>query len=276
MPAGGDGVGAMSRLLLVSAALLALVGGTAGAADLPIGAPVYAPPVFVPFTWNGFYLGLNLGGHWGNDRVSTTTDSGGAFTATGAASIDGASPGTLNPIGVTGGLQAGYNWQFNSVVAGIEADVNGSTGRLNRTVTIPPTVGIIPGDFLRNFVNQPTLLVTLRPRLGWAFDHGLVYVTGGYAFETLPVTDSFGFFNSVVVAQSTVTAKLSGWTAGAGLEYAVARGVSAKIEYLYVGLGSFTNTINNSQAVTPPSNIAVRHSYSDNIVRVGVNFHPTW
>jgi hypothetical protein len=52
--------------------------------------------------------------------------------------------------------------------------------------------------------------------------------------------------------------------------------VSAKVEYLYVGLGSFTNTINTSPVFLAPANIAVRHSYSDNIIRVGVNFHPTW
>jgi outer membrane immunogenic protein len=268
----------MSRLLLVSAALLALVGGTASAADFPIGAPVYAPPVFVPFTWNGFYIGLNIGGHWGNDRVSTTTSGFGAVGPAAIAAIDGASPGTINVAGVTGGLQAGYNWQFNNIVAGVEADLNGSGGTVNRTANIPPAGGVLAaGAFLRNFINQPSLLVTVRPRLGWAFDHGLVYVTGGYAFQTVQVVDTFGVTGiNNLVASSSFSARLSGWTAGAGFEYAFARGVSAKVEYLYVGLGNFTNTINNPQPFFPASNIAVRHSYSDNIVRVGLNFHPTW
>jgi outer membrane immunogenic protein len=255
----------MSRLLLVSAALLALVGGTARAADIPIGAPVYAPPVFVPFTWNGFYIGLNIGGHSGNDRV-TTTSAGSSF----------APDGSVNPVGVTGGLQAGYNWQFNNIVAGVEADLNGSGGTVNRTVDALSTFpGTLPGDFVRNFFNQPSLLVTVRPRLGWAFDRGLIYATGGYAFATVPVVDSFGVQGSTVTNQSSLTGKLSGWTAGAGVEYVVARGVSAKIEYLYVGLGTFTNTINTGRTFGG-GNVIVQHSYSDNIVRVGLNFHPTW
>ncbi len=273
------GAAMVSRLLVVGAAMIALAGGTAKAADLPIGVPVYSPPVLLPFTWSGAYLGLNLGGHWGNDRLTTTTDAGGAFNPAGAAAIDGASAGTINPIGVTGGFQAGYNWQFDRIVVGIEADANAVSNRLNRTVDIPatpPPPGIVPGDFLRDSMNNLTFLMTVRPRLGWAFDHTLVYVTGGYAFETVHAVDSFGVQGGAVVAQSDVIAKLSGWTAGAGVEWAFARGVSAKLEYLYVGLGTFNSTIPTSNVFLPPANVVVHHNYSDNIIRLGVNFHPTW
>ena len=266
-----------SRLLVVGAAMIALGGGTAKAADLPIGVPVYSPAVVLPFTWSGPYLGLNLGGHWGNDRVSTTTESGGVFGAAGAAAIDGASSGTLNPIGVVAGFQAGYNWQFNQLVVGIEADANALSNRLNRSVNIPAAPpGVLPGDFLRNSMNNLTFLMTVRPRVGWAFDRTLVYVTGGYAFETVQAVDSFGVFGSNVIAQADVTAKLSGWTAGAGIEWAFARGVSAKLEYLYVGLGTFNAVIPTSNVFLPPSNVVVHHNYSDNIIRLGVNFYPTW
>src|SRR5262245_27620789 len=109
----------MTRLLLISAALLALVGGAARAADLPI-VPAYPAPVFLPFSWNGVYFGLNLGGHWGSDRISTTTEAGGGFGLAGAAAIDGVTSGTMNTTGVMGGFQAGYNWQFGPAVVGIE------------------------------------------------------------------------------------------------------------------------------------------------------------
>src|SRR5262245_36142180 len=112
----------MTKLLVLCAALIALVGSAARAADLPIGAPAYPAPVSPPFSWNGFYLGLNLGGHWGNDRISTTTDSAGGFRPAGAAAVDSASPGTLSTTGLMGGFQAGYNWQFGSAVVGIESD----------------------------------------------------------------------------------------------------------------------------------------------------------
>jgi len=87
--------------------------------------------------------------------------------------------------------------------------------------------------------------------------------------------DSFGYIAGLDVRQINFNARQSGWTAGAGFEYAFARGVSAKIEYLYVDLGSFDNTI-VGPAIVAPANIVVHHKYTDNIFRLGVNFHPTW
>jgi len=76
-----------------------------------------------------------------------------------------------------GGFQAGYNWQFGAAVVGIEGDANFTSGTANRTVGNIPVVA--PGNFFTYTSKQPLFLATLRPRLGWAFDHGLVYVTGG-------------------------------------------------------------------------------------------------
>ena len=57
----------MRKLLAVTAALVALVGTPAFAADMA--APVYkAPPPMAPvWSWTGFYIGLNGGGVWGKD-----------------------------------------------------------------------------------------------------------------------------------------------------------------------------------------------------------------
>ena len=246
------------------------IGGSAGAADLPIGVPAFSGPILLPFTWTGFYFGLNLGGHIGNDKVTTSTDAGGGFGAAGAAAIDSASPGSFNPSGVMFGAQAGYNWQFGNVVVGIEADANGVLGNASRTVATIPVVA--PGDFLFNSIKQPSLLLTVRPRLGWAFDHTLVYVTGGYAFETLQVLDTFGYFGASVPISSDVTGKSSGWTAGAGVEYAFYKNMSARLEYLFVDLNSFSSTI-PGVAAAGPSAINVSHKYTDNIVRAGLSFY---
>jgi outer membrane immunogenic protein len=69
-----------------------------------------------------------------------------------------------------------------------------------------------------------------------------------------------------------VSGRQSGWTAGGGLEYAFSRGVSAKIEYLYVGLGTISSLV-VPLAGTPFASVNVAHKLSDNIVRAGVNFH---
>jgi outer membrane immunogenic protein len=243
----------MARILFRSFALVVLLGGVANAADLPIGVPVSPPAILMPTTWDGPYVGLNLGGHWLIDQVSTIN------LPTGASSS-----GTLNAPGVVGGLQAGYNWQFANVVAGIEADANVLGGPVaNRNDAAVA---------LTNAIHPPGFLLTVRPRLGWAFYHRtLVYATAGYAFETVQVVDTINvnFGGTVPIPTSNVTGRQSGWTAGAGFEYAFSRGVSAKIEYLYLGLGTINSTLLPLAAV----NANVTHKLSDNIVRAGVNFH---
>ena len=63
----------MRKIVSAEIGLLALT-GMAAAADLPAKAPVYkAPPVIVdPWTWTGFYIGLNAGYSWG--RSDTHVD----------------------------------------------------------------------------------------------------------------------------------------------------------------------------------------------------------
>jgi outer membrane immunogenic protein len=242
----------MAKILIRSFALVVLFGGVANAADLPIGVPVAAPAFVAPPTWAGPYVGLNVGGRWLNDRISTTTlPTGSAFS------------GTLNNWGAMGGLQAGYNWQFGNVVAGIEADaniiVNAGSAQTNSALGITDSI------------ESPGFLLTVRPRVGWALDHQtLVYGTAGYAFETVQVNDRVNF-GGPTSALSDVIGRQSGWTAGGGLEYAFSRGVSAKIEYLYVGLGTISSLVPTPGA--PFASVNVAHKLSDNIVRAGVNFH---
>src|ERR1700675_1479467 len=105
-------------LLLV--AVLAVAAGSAAAADLPPPAPAPAIPAAPP-TWNGWYAGLNAGAVWGDESVSWLGS--GSFTAAGVADISTSSPGHVRTAGFTGGGQLGYNFQFQSLVAGLEADL---------------------------------------------------------------------------------------------------------------------------------------------------------
>ena len=63
------------RLLGAAYVALAVAGAvSAQAADLPTRkeapAPVFVPP---PFTWTGFYVGVNAGGVWTNGGNASTT-----------------------------------------------------------------------------------------------------------------------------------------------------------------------------------------------------------
>jgi outer membrane immunogenic protein len=256
---------------LAAVAAIGIV-SVASAADMSVKAPVYNAPVAAPaFSWTGFYLGGNVGGTWGSDKITSTTDPVG-WGAAGVASIDGVSPTTLNPKGFIGGLQAGYNWQINqNWLLGIEADADWSGGSASRTLTYVGAAGVANNDFMANSTKS-TFLATLRPRLGVTFDQSLLYVTGGLAIGTLQTTDSFGSFGGASVGTVNSSTTRTGWTVGGGFEYAFARNWSAKAEYLHVDLGNFNASIPSCAICAVGSDVTVNHKYTEEIARVGVNY----
>ena len=151
------------RTVSAVALTLGLSTGTVGAADLAV-APVYtAPPAEAAWSWTGFYFGGHFGG--------------------GAALIDGRfnpseSPGDpwSSDWGLVVGAQAGYNWQTDSFVWGIEADVS-ATG-FNATACNSCVNGSERAEA------EIDMLGSLRLRLGMPMDRSLIYVTGGLAVRT--------------------------------------------------------------------------------------------
>jgi outer membrane immunogenic protein len=231
----------MKKVLLGFVATAAIVAAApALAADLPPAtAPVqyYKAPPPPMATWEGFYIGVEGGGGWGH---TTQTDS---------------TPFSSGQYNVSGGLLGGtlgYNWQFNNVVLGLEgdgswADINGSTACAGDTCSA-----------------KLDALGTVRGRLGYAFGNVLPYVTGGLAVADLHGAESGPF--AVGSGSSTVT----GWTAGAGLEWMIVPHWSIKGEYLYTDLGHqtvFTDTFPGGTSASEQEN------FKANIFRGGINYH---
>ncbi len=253
--------------LLASAAIL--VAGSAFAADLPARiapAPYIAAPIF---TWTGFYVGLNAGGAWNSNN---------GFSSPGfiiAPTIYGAS--SNNDTGFTGGVQAGYNWQFGSFVTGVEADINYADNNRNGNTFVPTVVA--PGTYYTVSRNGDSnnWFGTLRARFGVAFDRALIYGTGGLAFGG---NNGGGSVSQTIVTGpplvSTTTTLVGGgnnnsnvgWALGAGVEYAFTNSLSAKVEYLHVDLGRNNRTF----TVTPTTFIAVHDDAKFDLVRAGLNF----
>jgi outer membrane immunogenic protein len=262
----------MRKLLPGSMALIALgLSIPAMAADLEIGGPTYkaARPVVRAYDWTGFYVGGNVGGHWGSDKITTTTDANfeGLGPAAGAA-IDAVSPTTLHPKGFIGGVQAGYNLEGSGGVFGIEVDANWLGGSATRMLTGIPLIN--PRDVMTN-TSQGTFLSTLRMRWGTAAitDRALLYVTAGFAFATVKTTDSMGYFGNAVIRSTSNSTTQPGLAAGGGFEYAFTDNWSAKFEYLFINLKNFDTTI---PGVLGNDNIVVTHQYTDHIGRFGMNF----
>jgi len=97
----------------------------------------------------------------------------------------------------------------------------------------------------------------VRGRAGYAFDRFMVYGTGGAAFGDLQAAAGVLPFNSTTQV---------GWTAGAGIEYAFLPNWTAKVEYLYVDLGSQSCPFANCAGT------ATTVSLTENVIRAGINF----
>ncbi len=193
------------------------------------GNSAYAPVAAA--NWAGFYLGGNFGSGTGRDRSSLSVP---------AASI--LETFNLAPDGINGGVQAGYNWQAANWVFGLEADIQGSTQKDNKTCILTCTGST------------------------------LFYATGGLAYGSIktkintasfvgPVTQSFSHTNT-------------GWTAGAGIETPftllglLGPNWTTKTEYLYVDLGSKSD--NFIIAATPAT---ATRSVTEHVFRTGINYH---
>lgn len=217
----------MKKYLLAGLAALTTI-GSASAADLTYRRP--PPPVAAPI-YSPYYnwTGFYLGINGGGGWGSSTWDGIGSFSMSGGL------------IGVTGG----YNYQINQFVIGAEADLDwsGIKGSNN---------GCFFGCETRN-----AWFGTLRGRLGYSFDRFMPYLTAGLAFGDIRANTSFLPGGSITNA---------GWTVGAGFEVALIGNVTAKAEYLYVGLGDFNCGLNCG--LLPNSNV----SYYTNVLRGGINF----
>jgi outer membrane immunogenic protein len=104
------------RRSMVLAATCAIVSvQVASAADMPRKAPVYAPPPPpAMYNWTGFYIGGQVGGGWFSTQ-GTSIDATASFPA-------GFVHNTINGSGFLGGGYAGYNYQINQFVIGIDGD----------------------------------------------------------------------------------------------------------------------------------------------------------
>jgi outer membrane immunogenic protein len=273
------------RLLLASTAVAAL-GSAAVAADLPSRRAAPAPFVAVPvFTWTGFYIGGNAGYAFSNDNRVLTT--GQVFAPNQIAVDTGARPGSvrLNQDGFTGGGQVGYNFQFGSVVVGIEADA--AYTDLQRTRNVTTFAAAAPGGAAATrdniFRQDLAFLGTVRGRLGYAFDRVLVYGTGGFAYGDVDYrANLFGPPTGTGPLQFTGRRTLieTGWAAGGGIEYAIpnfnllgSSAVTIKGEALYYDLGRRTVAVNNTGVGggAGPGYFS-RFETSGIVARAGLNF----
>jgi outer membrane immunogenic protein len=224
----------MRRFATVGAALLSLVAGAAGAADLP--ARTKAPPLAPVYDWSSFYVGLNAGAASGHKCWTIFSDNGLAVVPT--------AEGCHDATGGLAGGQFGYRWQRTNWVFGLEAlgDWAGLKGsNANQAVAIPATnetridaIGLFTGH------------------IGYAWNNVLWYVKGGAAVTS----DRYStFFTATNVVYNEARETRWGGVLGTGVEIGFAPNWSVALEYDHLFMG-------NKEVTFPVSAIAVTRSDS--------------
>ena len=236
------GASVLQRSCLPAAGFVLAAAASAIGADLPA-APAYkVPPAYAPYyNWNGFYAGVNVGGAWGDESLHQTT-------IPNAPGLNAA----IHFSGVAGGGQLGFNWVAAPTwLLGIEADVSGAdlkgTGIGFNGVGLEST----------SWTEKVGAFGTARGRLGYVANNWLFYGTGGFAWSndnltrtqllTVPTSPVAGF----VLSHDTIR---TGWAAGGGIEWGVARNWVARLEYLHLDFSdqtfSFTTTSGAGTTIT--------------------------
>jgi outer membrane immunogenic protein len=252
----------MKKLAIAVLAALGALAVPAFAADMALKAPPVVAPVF---NWTGWYAGLNVGGSFGEARDTLNVTGGVPASSSTSAHLDG----------VIGGGQIGYNWLSGNTLFGLEADIQGSSERSSVSdPLIIPAVGcaLAPCGTAGSFNDREKLpwFGTVRGRLGTLVSPTvLLFVSGGLAYGQIDSDTSFTPTGGTAVVNNFTTTR-AGWTAGGGVEGVVSGNWTAKLEYLYLDFGSFTNSFTVGPLLTP---FALSTHVTDNIVRAGVNYH---
>jgi outer membrane immunogenic protein len=258
-------------IALASSVMLAV---PAFAADLAYKA---APsPARVVDSWSGFYIGGNVGYGAGRERHDESV----TYLLGTEAGLTDTNSGSRSLTGVIGGGQIGYNWQVGpNWVFGLETDFQGSDQKNNSS--------FVNNAFALNGSVQTTTGLaevkldwfgTARLRAGYVVGNSLLYATGGFAYGRLVSNETEnrgpgapGF--TTLTGAGTASETKTGFTVGAGIETKLSSNWSAKLEYLYIDLGTLNNAypvFNSRGAVF--SDVVSTSDLKDHIFRVGLNY----
>ena len=264
----------MRKLLLASAAGVALAAGSARAADL--GAPTYkGPPVVAPisiFTWTGCYLGGHVGGGWGRKDFSDTAAEDPDFF------VGKTDPQSIrtNTSGFLGGGQVGCDLQlapgWMTWVAGIQGSGSGADIKGDVLDTF------FPSSWGKTFHAKTDWLADVTGRIGIAWDRFMIYGKGGVAW----VGDKY-HVNELYLGTDPFTYDASetriGFVAGIGLEWAFWNNWSAFLEYDFYGFGHkdlFFACTNGTTGASCGQFGPVSVKQDINVVKFGINWRWNW
>jgi outer membrane immunogenic protein len=193
---------------------------------------------FAATPWAGLYIGGQVGWIGTDDRLLFN---------------NGAPTLHVERDGFVGGGHVGYNFQRGAIVFGVEGDFEGTDLHKHvRSLAGITSEGAIDSDWEGS----------IRGRLGVAVDRTLFYATAGAAFTRVDVKG--GPLGGPLVSNSE---SVAGWTVGGGVEFAIARPLTMRIEYRHTDFG------NRDVSLAPAFPVTERVELSEDAVRLGLSYH---
>ena len=216
------------KYLVAASALALTAASSAQAADVVMNqepAPVVAAPAF---SWTGFYAGGQIGGSWsdtdqkikGRSNVQNFAGFGKSFSP--------------DPSGFIGGLYAGYNYDLgNNIVIG--ADTDWVWGDMDESDSATYLKGQ-EGEYKVNGKIKEKWAGSTRARIGYAMDRWMPYFAGGVAYAKIDSDAKFSDADGVY-SKASGNKTLTGYTLGAGVDYAMTDHIILRAEYRYTDFG---------------------------------------
>ena len=231
----------LAGFLLLCGSILPVA--SAVAADMPSSRllpPAPALPAF--YSWTGIYLGAQAGYAWGHERTTFSDTLGRAFNG---AAFRQSSDAAL------GGAHAGFNYQAGSIVFGIEGDVEALDA--GETLIAPGIAARVKRDWQ----------ASLRGRVGFSLDRFMIYATGGAAFTDF----NYHLHDPATGLAESADRSKTGWTAGAGINFAYADNLILGAEYRYTDFGKVSGAGRG-----PLLGLTVRHEPTTHALRASVAY----
>ena len=222
--------------------------------------------------WTGFYIGAN--GGWGYSNFNPV------ISPSGPTAIADFSSQLMSfhAHGPLFGIQGGFNWQKSNWVLGVEGDYDGSGSSGTKQLSTISMLHPVTASDTFMTTDKINALASIRGRIGYALGSGLLYFTGGFAWEDLTRDTSVNAETAPAVfgqnALSSVSGHRTGYVLGGGYEWMVAKHWTVRGEYLF---NSFNHTDMDTMlflpSATPDTRATVTTGQNDvHVFRIGINY----
>ncbi|NDV19126.1 outer membrane beta-barrel protein [Pseudodesulfovibrio sp. JC047] len=222
-------------------------------------------------SWDGQYVGFGIGGAWGKADPEVQTQKGTYFITTDPDQLDPEGSRNMYGSDLSGNVFFGFNGQKDRFVYGVEGNL--SLSKYDETHhSGNVTYLTLPTDsFSITTKVKSDWAVSIRPRVGYALEKSLIYITAGpilRRFEyDFTFTDTEGGGKSLHFNKEAWKLGLIG---GLGYEHKLLNDWSVRTEYLF---STYTNIIDGDSRLASYPEDGFKHDldFTEHSLCIGIS-----